>query len=216
MRSLVILLLIASCGKYEATSSAQLGQLIKFEPQELNTTQISQKEKICNAIIAKTARLRNEHGASYSFTVSESNCSGERSSEEQVNVKVDVSDTSINFTRADGNFFIFKDAGTNLSGIFKSYCEATTMPFIHNQIPVWVDVESSAFCTKEGNRDCVNFKSGLKEPNSVDMYRITTQETFKLDTLSTSSRYGFYTHRVLQSSASCSESGLTIIRANLN
>lgn len=215
MRYLSVFFLLLSCGKYESTSSARLGQRIAYEPQELNQTQVSQRESICAAISAKTARLGLMHGSSFSFTVSEKNCAGENSQAEVISVKVEVSDNAINFQRDFGHYFIFKDAETLRSGVFKSYCQSEKTPFMHNGNPVWMDVNQNEFCAKDSQSVCVNFKSGLKEPALENTYKIMNQETFKLDSLSTSPRYGFYTERTLQSSVSC-ESGNTLIKATLN
>lgn len=216
MKFLFLLLLIGSCGKYESSSSARLGQRVSYGPQELNETQLAQKQRICQAIDKKTDVLRlSLPGTQYTFNISETNCSAETSQEESVTVRLEVSSSYIHFVRENGGFFIFKDAETNVSGIFKSYCASDKHPFLHNGNPTWVDQQSNEFCARDANSTCVNFKSGSKEANTDNTYRIVTQDTFKLDTLATSDRYGFYTERVMQSSMGC-ESGSRLIRARLN
>ena len=75
MKFLFLLLLIGSCGKYESSSSARLGQRVSYGPQELNETQLAQKQRICQAIDKKTDVLRlSLPGTQYTFNISETNC----------------------------------------------------------------------------------------------------------------------------------------------
>jgi len=210
--------MIISCGKYETNSGARMGQRMSYEPQELSKAELEMKANLCQAIEMKTSRLSQLAPTDrFTFIVSERSCEGQTSQDETVQVRVDVSDNYIHFLRdVTDTHFIFKDAETLRSGIFKSYCNSTQFPFLHNGNPVWVDTQPGEYCSNEAFRTCVNFRSGLRDMNNSDnSYIITTQETFKMDMNKTSPRYGFYTHRTFESSINC-EAGTQLIRAKLN
>lgn len=215
MKLLSILMLIVSCGKIEPSAGPRLGELVEYNPQLLSEAQIVEKNRICHAISRKTEAMKHMHNQPYAFNITESNCQGESSQEERIEVVLDVSPSAIQFLRKDNNGpFVFREAETLRSGIFKNYCATDKLPFLHEGVPTWIDVRPNEYCSREAGATCVNFRLGLKETNS-DSYRVSTQEIFKIDTRENSTRYGFYTERTFQSSVGCS-SGSRLIKGTLN
>lgn len=214
MKFFLFLFILISCGKYESSSNPRLGQIVKYEPLEMNENQKTLHSRICQAIEAKTARLSLENGKDYSFTIQETSCTGETAQEQTINVKVEVLDNSIQFVRENGEFFIFRDTETLRSGIFKSYCSSSKIPFMHNGNPVWVTNNRDS-CDTSSQTSCINFTYGLKEQNTENSYKVSSEDIFTINTFLSSERYGHYTHRVMRSSLNC-DSGTHIIRARLN
>lgn len=215
MKYLVLLLALA-CGKYESSkSNPNLGELLQYQPTELTELEKVDKNKICHAITTKTSTLAAMNGSKLTFNISETNCEGQSSQDEVVDVFVTVTDSSITLERNAGLYFIFRDAETLRSGIFKSYCESNTMPFLHNGNPVWMNTNNNQYCSTSSNKLCVTFKSGVKSATDNELFRISSEEFFTIDGSQFSSRYGFYTQRVLRSNLGCN-SGVRTIRAKLN
>lgn len=215
MKLLLFLFVLISCGKYESSSNPRLGQIVKFEPLEMTDNQKTLQSTICQAVEAKTSRLALENGKTYSFAIQETACDGQTTQEQTVEVKVEVLENSIQFVRENGSYFIFRDAETLRSGIFKSYCSSSKIPFLHNGNPVWVNNRAQDACERGSQTDCINFTFGLKEQNSENTYRVSSEDIFTINTSNTSSQYGYYTHRVMRSNLNC-DSGTHIIKARLN
>lgn len=215
MKYLVLLLALA-CGKYETSGNPSLGQLIEYKPQALSESDKALQSSICEALESKHSRLSAMAGQSLSFGISESDCGGNSSETTNVNVRVAVNGSAISFERENGAFFLFANPETTRSaGIFASYCASDKMPFLHNGNAVWMNTNPSDACTRSNNVLCVNFKQGIKNPNSENSYRVSTEDSFALDMLRTSGRFGFYTHRSQRSNLGC-ETGSRVLRAKLN
>lgn len=219
MKYLVFALLIASCGKYEATQSGNsvIGQNLEYSPRQIEGADLILKNEICRSIEVKTNSILLMNALPLSFTLEQKNCAGTSIPAAAVDVTIQVNNDSIFFMRSDnGQYFVFKDAETTRSGIMRSFCSSGQNPFQHNGIATWWDSSLQNNCSsKSNNRVCVTFKSGVQEQASTN-YKIRTIESMLINTDSSSSRYGYYLERRIVSDLSCENKTQTEISATLN
>ena len=124
--SLIILLLVTSCGKYDASGRGVTGL---GEVRSINNVTVaaaptvSAIQVICNALSVKEAALSSAVGTLLTYSASQTDCEGSTVFVEgSQQVAIQRSGQDYIFVKKDGLPFIFPDVETRSNGVFKDLC----------------------------------------------------------------------------------------------
>ncbi len=217
---LLVALLSVSCGKIETSGTAGVGGVRELSSLAISTSDLVIFDQICQALTKKEQKLISSLPNSLVFDVSEKDCSGKTVTFNSQQVRIETSTTGYQFRRQDTNgLFLFPQVETSTNGFMKEICAgASKMPYSRSNDTeaVWVSTGgfSSSDCPNGPNEQCLVVEYGSRQGTSTT-YLIHTIEYVRFNLLSTSGKYGYFTHRKSIATNNCDQGESTESQATL-
>lgn len=213
-------LISVSCGKMKTSGTAGVGGVRELSPLAITTSDGVIFDRICSALLAKDTKLKSSLPNSLVFDVVEKDCDGDTVTFNSQQVRVEASGLGYQFRRQDTNgLFLYPNVETPNAGFMKEICEGTASSLPYNRgsaEAVWVSTGgfNSTECPNAGNEQCLVVEYGTKQGTS-NTYIIHTVEYVRFNLLSTSGKYGYFTHRKSLATNNCDQGENTESEAKL-
>lgn len=217
---LFVALLAVSCGKITTSGTAGVGGVRELVPVAISTSDAVTYDRICAALTAKDSKLNSSLPNSLVFDVVEKDCDGDTVTFNTQQVRVEASGAGFQFRRQDTNaLFLYPNVETSDAGFMKEICDGTakSLPFLRGSSEaVWVSPSgfSTTDCPNAGNEQCMVVEYGTKQ-GTTNTYVIHTVEYVRFNLLSTSGKYGYFTHRKSLATNNCDQGENTESEAKL-
>lgn len=218
-RLLILLVLIAACGKYK-TSGSRLGEIRSLTPAALSAGDLSSIRTICAALVSKAASIAQAPNLTYTFSYATKSCEEPRLSVNRL-VPVTIENQNSSYKFKDGSsYFVFPEVETNVSGIMKEVCSnansaTPTDSFTSsggNATWVTTSAVSSSDCNPGNGQMCILIDTGIPSGSG---YKIVSKDWMKFQVDPSLANYGFYVERKAESEALCGLNKYTINIATL-
>lgn len=205
------LLFLASCAGDQQPESTSIGAEREYNPLQVSQEDDERFQMICAALNSKVDVLRVTAPTNYDYTFSfaEKGCKDkELGTPRDIKTKVVAADSmdGFRFKMENNDSFYFSNVESASEGVMAEICKnagrIVTPVQTSSTGAMWFSLGMDAsMCQSDGNSICVYFQRGTASGSKT--YKIHTEEWIKFKMMNPNR--GFFTERIMKSSANCSD-----------